>query len=65
MVIEEIQRWHDAIGFDEACLIFATAREATDRDTLAWAVTRSLTRWPRSSPEVALTAVLPAPGFVW
>lgn len=27
-VIDEIQRWHDAIGFDEVCLIFATGREA-------------------------------------
>ncbi len=33
-VIEEIRRWHDAIEFDEACLIFATAREATDQATL-------------------------------
>ncbi len=33
-VIEEIRRWHDAIAFDEACLIFATAREATDEATL-------------------------------
>lgn len=31
VVIEEINRWHDAIGFDEVCLIFATAREATDQ----------------------------------
>jgi probable F420-dependent oxidoreductase len=34
MVIDEIKRWHDAIGFDECCLIFSTAREATDQATL-------------------------------
>ena len=34
MVVEEIQRWHDAIGFDEACLIFATAQEAVDPATM-------------------------------
>jgi probable F420-dependent oxidoreductase len=39
MVIDEIRRWHDAIGFDEVCLIFATAREATDRPVLTRAVT--------------------------
>lgn len=33
-VIDEIRRWHDAIAFDEACLIFATAREATDEAAL-------------------------------
>jgi probable F420-dependent oxidoreductase len=33
-VIDEIKRWHDALGFDEACLIFATAREATDPEAL-------------------------------
>lgn len=33
MVRAEIQRWRDAIGFDEVCLIFATAREATDQET--------------------------------
>jgi alkanesulfonate monooxygenase SsuD/methylene tetrahydromethanopterin reductase-like flavin-dependent oxidoreductase (luciferase family) len=38
-VIDEIKRWHDAIGFDEVCLIFATAREATDQPTLTRAVT--------------------------
>ena len=33
-VIEEIKRWHDAIGFDEVCLIFATGREATSEESL-------------------------------
>jgi alkanesulfonate monooxygenase SsuD/methylene tetrahydromethanopterin reductase-like flavin-dependent oxidoreductase (luciferase family) len=31
LVRDEISRWRDAIGFDEVCLIFATAREATDQ----------------------------------
>ena len=31
LVIDEIRRWHEAIGFDEACLIFATAQEAPGR----------------------------------
>jgi probable F420-dependent oxidoreductase len=35
LVIDEIRRWHDAIGFDEACLIFATAQEAVDPPTMA------------------------------
>lgn len=39
MVIDEIKRWHDAIGFDECCLIFATGREATDQETLTRAAT--------------------------
>lgn len=39
VVAEEIRRWHDAIGFDEICLIFATGREATDPITLRRAVT--------------------------
>ena len=39
LVIDEIERWHDAIDFDEVCLIFATAREATDQATLTEAVT--------------------------
>jgi probable F420-dependent oxidoreductase len=39
LVIDEIRRWHDAIGFDEVCLIFATGREATDQPTLTRAVT--------------------------
>ena len=38
IVIPEIERWHDAIGFDEVCLIFATGREATDQATLTGAV---------------------------
>lgn len=33
-VIEEIRRWHDAIGFDEVCLIFATGREAASEEQL-------------------------------
>ena len=33
-MIDELRRWHDVIGFDETCLIFATAREATDQETL-------------------------------
>ena len=32
LVRDEIRRWHDAIGFDEVCLIFATAREATTQE---------------------------------
>ena len=39
MVIAEIRRWHEAIGFDEVCLIFATGREATDQATLTRSVT--------------------------
>jgi probable F420-dependent oxidoreductase len=39
LVIEELRRWHDAIGFDEVCLIFATGREATDQATLTRAAT--------------------------
>lgn len=39
MVKAEIQRWHDAIGFDEVCLIFATGREATTQEALTRAVT--------------------------
>jgi probable F420-dependent oxidoreductase len=39
LVIDEIRRWHEAIGFDEVCLIFATGREATDQATLTRAVT--------------------------
>ena len=38
LVIAEIERWHDAIGFDEVCLIFATGRESTDQATLTGAV---------------------------
>ena len=38
IVIPEIERWHDAIGFDEVCLIFATGRESTDQATLTGAV---------------------------
>jgi probable F420-dependent oxidoreductase len=34
VVIDELRRWHDAIGFDEVCLIFATAQEAVDPDTM-------------------------------
>ena len=34
LVIDELRRWHDAIGFDEVCLIFATAQEAVDPDTM-------------------------------
>lgn len=34
LVIDEIRRWHDAIGFDEVCLIFATGREATTPEAL-------------------------------
>jgi len=37
-VINEIQRWHEAIGFDEVCLIFATGREATSEAQLRGAV---------------------------
>jgi probable F420-dependent oxidoreductase len=33
MVRDEIRRWREIIGFDETCLIFATAREATDQAT--------------------------------
>ncbi|MEZ5219324.1 MAG: LLM class flavin-dependent oxidoreductase [Ilumatobacteraceae bacterium] len=40
MVTEEIQRWHDAVGFDECCLIFATAREATTPEILTKGVTQ-------------------------
>jgi alkanesulfonate monooxygenase SsuD/methylene tetrahydromethanopterin reductase-like flavin-dependent oxidoreductase (luciferase family) len=39
VVIDEIRRWHDAIGFDECCLIFATGREATTPEALTRAVT--------------------------
>jgi alkanesulfonate monooxygenase SsuD/methylene tetrahydromethanopterin reductase-like flavin-dependent oxidoreductase (luciferase family) len=39
VVLDELRRWHDAIGFDEASLIFATGREATDRATLTRGVT--------------------------
>lgn len=35
VVVEEIRRWHAAIGFDEVCLIFATGRESTDPATLS------------------------------
>ena len=35
LVRDEIRRWHDAIGFDEVCLIFATAREATTQERFA------------------------------
>ena len=38
-MIPEIQRWHDAIGFDEVVLIFATGREVTDQATLTESVT--------------------------
>lgn len=34
VVVEEIRRWHEAIGFDEVCLIFATGREATTQEAL-------------------------------
>ncbi len=34
LVIDEISRWHEAIEFDEACLIFATAQEAPDAPTM-------------------------------
>ncbi len=39
LVIDEIRRWHEAIGFDECCLIFATGREATTQAALTRAVT--------------------------
>ncbi|MFN8023874.1 MAG: LLM class flavin-dependent oxidoreductase, partial [Acidimicrobiales bacterium] len=39
LVIDEIRRWHDAIGFDECCLIFATGREATTQEALTRAAT--------------------------
>ena len=39
LVIDEIRRWHDAIGFDECCLIFATGREATTQEALTRATT--------------------------
>jgi alkanesulfonate monooxygenase SsuD/methylene tetrahydromethanopterin reductase-like flavin-dependent oxidoreductase (luciferase family) len=39
MVIDEIRRWHDAIAFDECCLIFATGREATTPEALGRAAT--------------------------
>lgn len=39
LVIDEIRRWHDAIGFDECCLIFATGREATTPEALTRSVT--------------------------
>lgn len=39
VVIDEIRRWHDAIGFDECCLIFATGREATTPEALTRATT--------------------------
>lgn len=39
LVIAEIQRWHDAIGFDEVSLIFATGREATTPEALTRAAT--------------------------
>jgi probable F420-dependent oxidoreductase len=38
-VIAEIQRWHDAIGFDEVCLIFATGRESASEESLRRTVT--------------------------
>lgn len=38
-VIAEIKRWHDAIGFDEVALIFATGREMTEQSTLTRSVT--------------------------
>lgn len=34
LVIDEIRRWHEVIGFDEVCLIFATAQEAVDPVTM-------------------------------
>ena len=34
LVIDEIERWHGAIEFDEACLIFATAQEAPVAPTM-------------------------------
>lgn len=33
-VIDEIRRWHDAIGFDEVCLIFATGKEMVHEASL-------------------------------
>jgi hypothetical protein len=39
LVVDEIKRWHDAIGFDEVCLIFATGREATTPEALRRAAT--------------------------
>jgi alkanesulfonate monooxygenase SsuD/methylene tetrahydromethanopterin reductase-like flavin-dependent oxidoreductase (luciferase family) len=39
LVIEEIRRWHEAIGFDEVCLIFATGREAASEEQLRRTVT--------------------------
>lgn len=39
VIIDEIRRWHDAIGFDECCLIFATGREATTPEALTRATT--------------------------
>jgi probable F420-dependent oxidoreductase len=39
LVVDEIKRWHDAIGFDEVCLIFATGREATTPEALSRAAT--------------------------
>mgnify|MGYP003430514479 FL=1 len=38
-MVDEIRRWHDAIGFDECCLIFATGREATTPEALTRATT--------------------------
>jgi probable F420-dependent oxidoreductase len=39
LVIDEIRRWHDAIGFDECCWIFATGRESTTQEALTRAAT--------------------------
>ncbi len=39
VAIAEIERRHDAIGFDEACLTFATGCEATTPEALSRAVT--------------------------
>ena len=33
-VKEEIERWHEAIGFDEICLVFATGKETTSEEQL-------------------------------
>ncbi len=39
VVIAEVERWHEAIGFDEVCLIFATTREPAEPAALNRSVT--------------------------
>ncbi len=39
VVVDEIRRRHDAVGFDECCLVFATGREPTTPELLTGAAT--------------------------